>query len=88
MGHILAKMKGVKLQDIKRALESDALNHAKQGLFLEHLWQNDDDKNEILFLFRTKDLKYAKKFIEKVHIDALKENPRANLPNMTFLEEK
>jgi len=41
-----------------------------------------------MFLFRTQDLAHAKKFIEKMHSQALKENSKANLPHMTFLEEK
>lgn len=88
MSHILAKLRGVKLADIKAVLEADAPKHAEQGLYLEHLWQNADDSNEVLFLFRTKDLNYAKQFVEKVHAQALKENPKANLPQMTFLEEE
>ena len=86
MAHILAKLRGVKLVDIKRILEADAPKHAEQGLYLEHLWQNADDANEVLFLFRTKDINHAKKFIEKVHSQVLKENPKANLPQMMFLE--
>ena len=88
MSHILAKLRGVKLADIKAVLEADAPKHAEQGMYLEHLWQNVDDSNEVLFLFRTKDLHHAKQFVEKVHTQALKENPKANLPQMTFLEEK
>ncbi|MBI2658193.1 hypothetical protein HYX08_05870 [Candidatus Woesearchaeota archaeon] len=88
MPHILAKLKGVKIEDIKPHLKRDAPIHAKEGLFLEHLWQNADDSNEILFIFKTNDLNHARQFIQKVHSEALKENPKANLPHMTFLEEE
>ena len=88
MPHILAKLNGVKLEDIKQILKRDTSQHAEQGLYLEHLWQNADDSNEILFLFRSKDLNHARQFVEKVHSQALKENPKANLPQMIFLDEK
>ena len=61
--------------------------HAKEGMYLEHIWQNSDNSNEILFLFRTEDLSHAKQFIKKVHSQALMKNPKANLPQMMFLEE-
>jgi hypothetical protein len=87
MPHILARLKGVNLKDIKRVLEADAPQHAEQGLFLEHLWQNADDSEEIVFLFRIDNLGKAKEFINKVHAEAIAKNPQANLPYMTFLEE-
>ena len=87
MAHMLAKLRGVRIEDIGKILRTDASKHAEQGLYLEHLWQNADDSEEVLFLFRTKDLSHAKIFIDKVHTQALKENPNANLPQMTFLEE-
>ena len=87
MPHILARLKGVNVEDIKRVLEADAPQHAEQGLFLEHLWQNADDSEEIVFLFRIDNLGKAKEFINKVHTEAIAKNPQANLPYMTFLEE-
>ena len=86
MPHILANLRGVKFEDIKKLLKEHAPIHAKEGLYLEYLWQNADDKNEVIFLFRANDLNHAKQFIKKVHAQALKENPKANLPKMTFLE--
>jgi hypothetical protein len=88
MAHVLANLRGVKAEVIKQVLAQDAPQHAREGLYLEHLWQNVDDANEVLFLFRTTDLDHAKQFINRVHTQALKENPDANLPNMTFLEEQ
>jgi hypothetical protein len=87
MPHILARLKGVNLEDIKKVLEADAPQHAEQGLYLEHLWQNADDSEEIIFLFRIDNLGKAKEFINKVHTEAIAKNPQANLPYMTFLEE-
>lgn len=88
MAHMLAKLRGVKAAEIKKVLMADASQHAAQGLHLEHLWQNADDSEEILFLFRVDDLGGARGFIQKVHTQARKENPNVNLPVMTFLEEK
>jgi hypothetical protein len=86
MDHILAKLRNVKLEDIKKILTDDAAYHATEGLYLEHIWQNDEDADEVLFLFRVDDLKKGKKFIDRVHSGALKENPDANLPKMTYLK--
>ncbi|MGC2385878.1 MAG: hypothetical protein WA460_02250 [Nitrososphaeraceae archaeon] len=87
MPHILARLKGVNTEDIKKVLKADAPQHAEQGLYLEHLWQNADDLEEVVFLFRIENLIKAKEFTNKVHTEALAKNPQANLPYMTFLEE-
>jgi hypothetical protein len=86
MDHILARIRGVKMDDIKSMLKADASKHAEQGLILRHIWHNADDPDEILFIFTTADLNRARKFIEMVHREALKENPKANLPKMLFLK--
>jgi len=88
MAHILAKLQNVKIGDIREVLKRDAPEHARQGLYLEHLWQNASDPNGILFLFRTNDLEKSRQFIEKVHAEALQQNPEANLPQMTFLKDE
>jgi len=44
MSHLLARLRGVKYENIREILLNDAKDHAKEGLFLEHLWQNDDDQ--------------------------------------------
>ncbi len=88
MAHILARLRHAKVEDIKNVLEADAARHAGQGLYLEHLWQNADDPEEVVFLFRTDDLTQAKHFVETVHAQALNEDPHVKVPQMTFLEEK
>jgi hypothetical protein len=87
MAHMLATLRNVLIEEIGKVLYADALHHAKEGLYLEHLWQNVDDPTEVLFLFRVDDLGQAKQFIETVHSQALRENPNVNLPKITFLEE-
>jgi hypothetical protein len=85
MDHILARLRGVKLGVIGAVLKRDAPEHAKEGLHLERLWQNVDDVDEVLFLFRTDDLRRARQFVERVHPRARDEDPNVNLPVMTFL---
>lgn len=87
MAHMLAKINGVKPELIKQILINDATAHAREGLFLEHLWTNEDNSDEVLFLFKAFDLKQARKFIDKVHSQTLKLDPKARLPVMTYLEE-
>ena len=86
MDHILARIRGVKMEDVKSMLKTDAPKHAEQGLILRHIWRNMDDPDEILFIFTTPDLNRARKSIEMVHAEILKENPNANLPQMLFLK--
>jgi len=88
MAHVFARLSGVKVEDLKQALQADAARHAEEGLFVEHVWQNADDPQDVLFLFRTADLGHARQFIEKVHAQAREQDAQANLPHMTFLEEK
>ncbi|TAL34493.1 MAG: hypothetical protein EPN93_12290 [Spirochaetes bacterium] len=88
MAHVLARLKGVNYADIRRVLVADSTRHAEQGLYLEHLWRNIDDANEILFLFWAGDIGHAREFIDTIHARALHENPQAKLPNMVFLEEE
>jgi hypothetical protein len=85
MDHILARIRGVKMEDLKNMLKADMSKYAQQGLILRHIWRNTDDPDEILFIFTTADLNRARKFIEMEHAETLKENPNANLPEMLFL---
>lgn len=86
MDHILARIRGAKMEDVKSMLKADASKHAEQGLILRHIWRNADDPDEILFIFTTLDLNRARNSIEMVHTKILKENPNANLPQMLFLK--
>lgn len=86
MDHILARIRGAKMEDVKSMLKTDASKHAEQGVILRHIWRNADDPDEILFIFTTLDLNRARNSIEMVHTKILKENPNANLPQMLFLK--
>ena len=86
MDHILARIKGANMDDIKSALRADAMKHADQGLILRHIWRNADDPDEILFIFTTPDVASSRKFIEAAHAQARKENPGVKLPEMLFLK--
>ncbi|TDE30336.1 MULTISPECIES: hypothetical protein [Flavobacterium] len=86
MPHLLAKLKNVPITIIREILEKDKAFHAENNMFLEHLWQNADDKNEVLFLFRINDIDETKALIHKLHSDALIQDATANLPEMTYLK--
>jgi hypothetical protein len=86
MPHLLAKLKNVPLEIIKDVLEKDKAFHASQGMYLEQLWQNTDDENEVQFLFRINDVDQTKALIHKLHSDTLAQDPNANLPEMTYLK--
>jgi hypothetical protein len=38
MAHMLARLRGSRLEDVKSVLHADAPKHAEQGLHLEHLF--------------------------------------------------
>ena len=88
MSHVLARISGVNIDALKQRLEADAALHAKQGLTLEHIWHDEDSEEDVLFVFRSTDLDVARQFIEQNHTEALKQDPDANLPHMTYLIEK
>ncbi|AIF82651.1 hypothetical protein NTE_00570 [Candidatus Nitrososphaera evergladensis SR1] len=88
MAHVLAKLRDVKFEDVKNMLKADMLKHGEQGLYLKHVWRNADDSGEVLFIFQTNDLSRARKYIESIHAQVLKENPQANLPKMTYLDDR
>ena len=87
MAHVLAKLTGAPLAAVKGQLTKDADEHATQGMYLEHVWQNADNAAEVLFLFRVKDLAHCRQRMTQAHAKALAENPDVPLPTLTFLEE-
>lgn len=86
MPHLLAKLKNVPIAVIREILEKDKVFHAENNMFLEYLWENADKENEVLFLFRIKDIDETKALIHQLHSDALSQDPNANLPIMTYLK--
>jgi len=86
MPHLLATLRNVPYETIKGVLENDRAFHASEEMYLEHIWQNVDDKNEVLFLFRVNSIENTKKLIEKLHSSALSQNPNANLPTMIYMQ--
>lgn len=86
MPHLLAKLKNVPIAVISEILEKDKAFHAENNMFLEHLWQNADDENEVFFLFRINDIDETKALIHQLHTDALTQDANANLPIMTYLK--
>ena len=75
MAHILARLGNVKLEDVKAQLAADAAVHTEQGIYLDHVWQNADDAEEVLFLFRVNDLETVKRRMDEVHAQVRQENP-------------
>lgn len=87
MPHLLATLKNTPLELIREVLEKDKEFHKSQGMYLEHLWQNADDENEVLFLFQIEDVENTKALIHKLHTETLAKDPEANLPTMNYLTE-
>jgi hypothetical protein len=86
MPHLLAKLSNVPMEFIAEILEKDKEFHASQGMYLENIWQNSDNENEVFFLFKIDSIDKTKVLINKLHAQALAENPEANLPTMIYLD--
>jgi hypothetical protein len=86
MPYLLARLRNVPFATIEEILENDKEFHAENNMFLEHLWQNADDINEVLFLFKISDIEKTKALINELHSEALAHDSRANLPEMTYLD--
>ncbi len=61
MPHLLAILQNVPYKTIKQVLENDKAFHVFEEIYLEHIWQNADDENELLFLFRINSITNKKK---------------------------
>ncbi len=87
MAHVLAKLTGASLDVVRLQLEKDAAQHALDGMFLQHVWQNAEEPAEVLFLFRVNDLEHCRQLSQERHARARRDNPGMPLPQMTFLDE-
>jgi hypothetical protein len=85
MAHIFATLSGVPLKMVQEQLEHDKEEHAKDGMYLEHLWKNAANAGLVHFLFRVDDLEHCREQITKKHAAALAHNPDAKLPAMIYL---
>lgn len=86
MPHLLATLRGFTPDVVKEILENDAAFHAEHGMYLEHLWENADDVDEVLFLFKIDSIDKTKILIDNLHAGALQANPDAVLPTMIYLK--
>jgi hypothetical protein len=85
MSHIIAKLTDVEFSEVKKQLETDAVLHAEQGMYLEHLWQNSDNPKDVVFMFRVDNLDNCKQYMEQMHAEAREHDPNANVPATLFL---
>jgi len=89
MSHILGKIKGARIEDVKGAMEDDARNQSLHEMRLEHLWQNADDSDEVFFLFKTHDVDKAEKYITKIFKkESQLFEPEAKMHEIIFLEDE
>lgn len=86
MPHLLAKLNNVPLNVITDILKKDKEFHASQGMYLEYIWQNTDNITEVFFLFKIDSAEKIKVLVNKLHAQALAEDPKANLPTMIYLQ--
>ena len=85
MNYLLAKIKNIPFTLIEEILENDKSFYEQQGVFIENIWQNVDDKNEVYFLAKIESIKNTKEFVEKMRSATLLVNPDASVAEMTYL---
>jgi len=86
MAHVLARLAGADLSEVRRRLESDAPFYAEHGMHLEHLWRNADEPSEVLFLLRVDDLEHCRRLLERVRAPAQLGDAHARVPDTLFLD--
>ena len=85
MEHILAKIRGTNLAEVENTLKRNFLKHAAEGIFLEHLWKNQERNDEIFFLFRTLHAGNTRQWMQTSLVGNGNGFPQ---PEITFLEGK
>ena len=85
---MLARLKDGKIEDVKAVLEALTLPITQSKGYIWNICGGMLMIRKYLFLFRIDDPILAKRFVRKVHAEALKEDPTVNLPLMTYLEEE
>jgi hypothetical protein len=88
MTHVLAKLKDVNYHDVREILRTAAPSYVRQGLFLEHVWRDTGNADNVVVLFRTDDLGKAKQVIADVNAEAHEETLPSSEPEVDFLEER
>ena len=87
MPYMLKKLTGAPIDAVKVQLEADAETHAKDGMYLEHVWQDATDPSVVWFLFRINDLEHAKALTARTHAEARAKDPNVKLPETIFLAD-
>lgn len=54
-------------------------------MYLENIWQNTDNKNEVFFLFKIDSIAKTKVLLDKLYTQATVENPEVHLPTFIYL---
>ena len=86
MSHVLATFHGIE-KDLIEDMIHDHIHKHKDDIYVEHLWQNADDMDEIVFLFKVDDIDHMKQILEKVHLESIKHNPKIIPPKIIYLKK-
>ena len=87
MHYMLCRQKVADFEVWKKVLDSHSGLHREAGFFIQQVWRNLDDPNEVFFIFKVGDLDKARAFIKSQHAAQGKEESKAlEYPDMWFLE--
>ncbi len=87
MPHVLATLHGLEKDIVENMLHEHTKKRDLEWLHLEHIWENSEDDEEVIFLFKTDDIAKAKILLEKIHQDSLKHNYDIAPPKVIYLKK-
>ena len=86
MSHILATFHGVE-KDLIEDMIHDHIKKHKHDMYVEHLWCNADNEDEVIFLFKVDDIEHARRILEKVHEESLHHTRDNTPPEIIYLKK-
>jgi putative oxidoreductase len=65
LSRVLDNNRGIRVEDTREKIRTDAFTEAPQDMQLQHFWQSAEDPREVVLQFRTESLAKAKEFIKR-----------------------
>ena len=87
MSHVLAILHGLEKDIVESMLHEHTKKRTLDGLHLEHIWTNAEDDDEVVFLFKTDDMKKAHLLMDMIHKESQKHNYDINPPEIIYLKK-
>ncbi len=87
MSHILVTLYGIEKDIVEDILHEATHKHKNEGIHLEHIWQNADNDDEVVFLFQAESKKQAESLLEKIMKKTAEYTPLLEPPKVIYLKK-